>query len=134
MYMVGSGRGQGSKLIPQLKCRGSLAHSSRLKGTGMNRDMKSFLLSYNAASFALYMQDRTINVSATTLKSSPATRHGGAWGERIYSSYSFTTSALDGAEWSNSRPGHALPPRGKDQQYALDRRLDGPQSRSGHRE
>jgi hypothetical protein len=43
--MVGSGRGQGSKLIPQLKCRGSLAYSSRLKGTGMNRDMKSFLLS-----------------------------------------------------------------------------------------
>jgi hypothetical protein len=33
------------------------------------------------------------------LKSSAATRHGGAWGERRYSSYSFTTSALDGGEW-----------------------------------
>jgi hypothetical protein len=43
-------------------------------------------------------------------KSSPATHHGGAWGERRYSSYSFTTSALDGGEWSGSRPGHALPP------------------------
>jgi hypothetical protein len=32
------------------------------------------------------------------------------WGERMYSSYSFTTSALDGAEWSVSRPGHAYPP------------------------
>jgi hypothetical protein len=31
-------------------------------------------------------------------------------GERMYSSYSFTTSALDGAEWSASRPGRALPP------------------------
>jgi hypothetical protein len=31
-------------------------------------------------------------------KSSPVTRHGGAWGERRYSSYSFTTSALDGGE------------------------------------
>jgi hypothetical protein len=30
--------------------------------------------------------------------SSPATRHGGAWWERRYSSYSFTTSALDGGE------------------------------------
>jgi hypothetical protein len=26
------------------------------------------------------------------------------------SSYSFTTSALDGGEWSESRPGRALPP------------------------
>jgi hypothetical protein len=42
--------------------------------------------------------------------SSPATRHWGACGERRYSSYSFTTSALDGGEWSASRPGHALPP------------------------
>jgi hypothetical protein len=27
-----------------------------------------------------------------------------------YSFYSFTTSALDGGEWSASRPGRALPP------------------------
>jgi hypothetical protein len=32
-------------------------------------------------------------------QSSPVTRHGDAWGERSYSSYSFTTSALDGGEW-----------------------------------
>jgi hypothetical protein len=31
-------------------------------------------------------------------------------GERKNSSYSFTTSALDGGEWSASRPVHALPP------------------------
>jgi hypothetical protein len=31
-------------------------------------------------------------------------------GERRYSSYSFSTSALDGGEWSASHPGHALPP------------------------
>jgi hypothetical protein len=30
--------------------------------------------------------------------------------ERRYSSYSFTTSALDGSEWSASRPGRALSP------------------------
>jgi hypothetical protein len=42
--------------------------------------------------------------------SSPATRHGGAWGERKYSSYSFLTSALDGGEWSASGSGRALPP------------------------
>jgi hypothetical protein len=31
-------------------------------------------------------------------------------GERKYSSYSFTTSALDRGEWSASHPGRALPP------------------------
>jgi hypothetical protein len=31
-------------------------------------------------------------------------------GERRYSSYPFTTSALDRGEWSSSRPGRALPP------------------------
>jgi hypothetical protein len=44
------------------------------------------------------------------LKSSPTTRHGGAWGEKRYSSYSFTTSALDGGEWSASRPGRDFTP------------------------
>jgi hypothetical protein len=36
--------------------------------------------------------------------------HGGVWGERRYSSYSFSTSALDGGEWSASRPGRAFTP------------------------
>jgi hypothetical protein len=31
-------------------------------------------------------------------------------GERRYSSYSFTTSALDGGEWSAPRLGRSLPP------------------------
>jgi hypothetical protein len=31
-------------------------------------------------------------------------------GEEVYSSYSFSTSALDGSEWSASRPGRALVP------------------------
>jgi hypothetical protein len=31
-------------------------------------------------------------------------------GERRYSSYSFSTSALDGGEWPALRPGRALPP------------------------
>jgi hypothetical protein len=53
-------------------------------------------------------------------------------GEMRYNSYSFLTSALDGGEWSASRPGRALP-WGKDPRYPLDRRLDGPQSRSGHK-
>jgi hypothetical protein len=35
-------------------------------------------------------------------------------------------------EWSVSRPGRALAP-GKDPRYPLDRKLGGPQSRSGHR-
>jgi hypothetical protein len=40
----------------------------------------------------------------------PATRHGGAWGERRYSSYPFTTTALDWGEWSASRIGRAFIP------------------------
>jgi hypothetical protein len=39
--------------------------------------------------------------------SNPSTRHGGAWEER-YSSYSFSTSALDGGQWPVSRPGRAF--------------------------
>jgi hypothetical protein len=34
----------------------------------------------------------------------------GGGGEKRKSSYSFLTSALDGGEWSASRPGRALPP------------------------
>jgi hypothetical protein len=48
---------------------------------------------------------------STTKVSCPAARHGGVFfgvGGR-YSS-SFLTSALDGGEWSASRPGRALPP------------------------
>jgi hypothetical protein len=35
---------------------------------------------------------------------------GTTWGDRRYSSYSFSKSALDRGEWSASRPGRALPP------------------------
>jgi hypothetical protein len=50
----------------------------------------------------------------------------------MYSSYSFSTSILDGAQWSGSHPGRALAP-GKGPRYPLYRRLGGPQSRSGHK-
>jgi hypothetical protein len=39
-----------------------------------------------------------------SVKGCPTTRHVGAWGERRYSSYLFLTLALDGGEWSASRP------------------------------
>jgi hypothetical protein len=42
-------------------------------------------------------------------QSCPATRHGGAWRGKRCSSYSFLTSALEGGEWSASRPSRALP-------------------------
>jgi hypothetical protein len=48
--------------------------------------------------------------------------------ERKYSSYSFTTSALDEDEWLASHAGRVYPV-GKDPRYPLYRRLDGPQSR-----
>jgi hypothetical protein len=43
-------------------------------------------------------------------KNSPTTHPWRRRRERIYSSYSFTTSAVDGCEWSASRPGRALLP------------------------
>jgi hypothetical protein len=52
--------------------------------------------------------------------------------ERRYSSYSFSTSALDGGEWSASGPVRTLVP-GKGSRYPLYRRLGGPQSRCEHR-
>jgi hypothetical protein len=52
--------------------------------------------------------------------------------ERMYSSYSFTTSALDGVSVQRHAEA-ALYPQGKDHRYPLYRRLGGLQSRSGHR-
>jgi hypothetical protein len=54
------------------------------------------------------------------------------FGERMYSSYSFLTSVLDGDEWSASRPCRDLAP-GKGPSYPLYRMLGGPQSWFGHR-
>jgi hypothetical protein len=61
----------------------------------------------------LWTSDQPVaNVSTHTRQqkkqSCPTTRHEGAWGERRYSFYSFLTSALDGGEWSASRPDRAL--------------------------
>jgi hypothetical protein len=44
----------------------------------------------------------------------------------------FLNSALAGGELSASRPGR-FTPGGKSPRYPLDRKLDGPQSRSGRR-
>jgi hypothetical protein len=41
----------------------------------------------------------------------PQHTYGGAGVEKMYSSYLFTTSAVDEGEWSASRPGRASPPR-----------------------
>jgi hypothetical protein len=60
------------------------------------------------------------------------TRHEGAWVARRYSSYSFSTSILDGVSGQHHVP-TALYPPGKEPGSPLDRRLGGPQSRSGHR-
>jgi hypothetical protein len=59
-------------------------------------------------------------------------RHAGDEGERNYRSYSLLTSALDGVS-GQPHASAALYMPGKDPRYPLDRRLGGPQSRSGHR-
>jgi hypothetical protein len=56
-----------------------------------------------------------------------APRHEGVLGEWRYRSTHSLTSALDGGEWSASRPGRFTPR----ERAPLDRRLGGPQSRSG---
>jgi hypothetical protein len=53
-------------------------------------------------------------------------------GEWRYTSTHSLTSALDGGEWSPLHPGR-FTPQGKSPWYPLDRRLGGPQSRSGRR-
>jgi hypothetical protein len=54
-------------------------------------------------------------------------------GEWRYSCTHSSTLALDGCEWSASRPGRFTPPppRGKSIWYPLDRRLGGRQNQSG---
>jgi hypothetical protein len=47
-----------------------------------------------------------------------------------YSSTHSLTSALDGGEWSASRPGR-FTPQGKSSWYPLDRKLGGSQTPSG---
>jgi hypothetical protein len=60
---------------------------------------------------AVRIFETSVYFETTKNYSCPTTRHGGAWGgERMYSSYSFSTSALDGGEWSASRSGRALAP------------------------
>jgi hypothetical protein len=62
-------------------------------------------------------------------KAVPQHTYGGEEGKRgIDSSYSFTTSALEGVS-GQRHASAAFYPR-----YPLDRRLGGPQSRSGHRD
>jgi hypothetical protein len=50
------------------------------------------------------------NASQVKGKAVPQHTYGGTGGERMYSSYSFTTLTLDGDEWSASCAGRALPP------------------------
>jgi hypothetical protein len=61
-----------------------------------------------------YVYQHAINSHfKVTIKAKPLPLHAtkvlGGW-ERRYSSYSFSTSALDEGEWSASRPGRALTP------------------------
>jgi hypothetical protein len=61
-----------------------------------------------------------------------APRHEGVFGEWRFSPTHSLTSALDGGEWSDSRPDR-FTPQAKSPWCPFDRRLGGPQSRSGRR-
>jgi hypothetical protein len=55
---------------------------------------------------------QNVNGNRVNIKSKVAPLYAidGAWAERMCSSYSFLTSALEGREWSASRPCSALSP------------------------
>jgi hypothetical protein len=55
-----------------------------------------------------------------------------AVGERTYSSYSFSTSTLEGVSSQRHAPAALTP--GKGPRYPLERELGGPHSKSGHRD
>jgi hypothetical protein len=93
-----------------------------------NRRDFTFIIQFSCCRLLFMFRIRIIFKTAKLSRYMPW-RH---MGERRYSSYSYLTSALDGGEWSASRPGRALPP-GKESRYSLYRWLGGPQSRSGSR-
>jgi hypothetical protein len=74
-----------------------------------------------------------INKRNTICKQIKIKKATGGLVERMYSSYSFSTSALDGVNSQRHAP-VALYPPGKYPRYPFYRRLGGPQSRSGHRD
>jgi hypothetical protein len=60
--------------------------------------------------FLLLIKKLTMRAVCTVKGKGVQLRHGGVWGERRHSSYSFLTSALDGGELSASCLGRALSP------------------------
>jgi hypothetical protein len=87
----------------------SLRHSRNLLGGRTKRTVRNFI-SWALSKILGWTDQGGWDGRSIKVKVKQSTRHGGAWRERRYSSYSFTTSALDRGEWSASRPGRALPP------------------------
>jgi hypothetical protein len=90
------------KILPT---NGSLVTTIKLKAKCRNH--AAAMLLFDPKKSYIILSEDILKVKKR--QSDPTTCHGGAWGERMYSSYSFLTSALDGGEWSASRPGRALP-------------------------
>jgi hypothetical protein len=113
--------------ILRSKCRGKTLHCVT---TAFLRTLfNSFVLSVQARAANSVVKIKQVNTKQPELKNvnswngviqtyiyiyiykiCPATRQGGAWVERRYSSYSFLTSALERGAWSASRPGRAFTP------------------------
>jgi hypothetical protein len=67
-------------------------------------------LSYTFRELIKISSDRAIKTYRVKGKVVPLRSIEAHLGDRRYSSCSFLTSALEGGEWSASRPGRALPP------------------------
>jgi hypothetical protein len=71
----------------------------------------SLILNHNKFSTHFYCAKCKISFTVQHFNSKAVPRtYEGAGVERKYKSYLFTTSALDGGEWSASRPSCILPP------------------------
>jgi hypothetical protein len=78
--------------------------------TDTNNKFYANLLPALVISFSTtHLHTEKINTKRSKIKLSRY-RHAGSKRDSSYSSYSFLNSALDGGEWSVSRPGRALPP------------------------
>jgi hypothetical protein len=87
-------------------CMNSADHWHSLWTDSLKQQTCTSLL-FVKACVIIFVSSLWTNAVYEEKQSSPATRHGGTWGERRYSSYLFLTSALDSGEWSASCPGWA---------------------------
>jgi hypothetical protein len=104
-------------ILPHLTILITLDEECKLRNSSLCRflllPVTSFLLHPNIFPSTLFSNILTIckgkNVKLSLCLTHQALRHEDIWGEWMYRSMIFFTSALDGGEWLVSRPGRLTP-------------------------